>query len=408
MNRVNSIVILAIIGLLLISAQLDFTANLANAMPNLALPVITISSNGSIQTSNGSIQISLSPSAIINEGNIYVITENINDCEIDVQCSNISLLGEGNTLQTSFFNNVNSGIAIEANGVTVQNVSISGFFRGVDVKGSSNKVTGCDITAYTNYGISVEGQSNLIAENLLNDGGNSGIELSGSFNIVNANTINSIDGDGVVVDKGSSNNIVSKNLLNTQTFDIQMFGNSNTVINNTITSDGSHGIIFYDPANANVLKGNDIINNWEGLGLDTQANTIYLNNFVNNTYNVRLHFFNDTYLHYSMNVFDNGSKGNYWGDYIAKYPNAQEIGNSGVYNIPYVIDGSIIDNYPLTTPYIIVSTGAQSPTSSPNPTLSPTPTSTPTVPEFSWLVILLLFITILSLAIILRPQKKHS
>jgi nitrous oxidase accessory protein len=378
MGKISKAFALFLTVIIALSCLTLLTVKTANAIPTISLPEITILSNGSIQTSNGSIQRSLSPSAIINEGNIYVITENISDFWIDIKCSNILLLGEGNTLQTSFFNNGNSGVAIEANGVTVQNVSISGFFAGVDVKGSSNKIIGCNIRAYTNYGISVEGQSNLITENLLKDGGNSGIELFGSFNTVNANTINSIDGDGVVVDEGSNNNIVSRNLLNTQTFDIQMFGNSNSIIDNTITSDGSHGIIFYDPAKANIVKENDIINNWEGLGLDTQANTIYLNNFVNNTYNVRLHYFNDTYPPYSMNAFDNGSVGNYWSDYTAKYPNAQEIDSSGIYNIPYVILGTIVDNYPLTTPSTIGSTGIQLPTGSPNPTSSPSPTPIPT------------------------------
>jgi hypothetical protein len=31
-----------------------------------------------------------------------------------------------------------------------------------------------------------------------------------------------------------------------------------------------------------------------------------------------------------------------------KYPNASEVGNSGIGNTPYVVDSSNIDNYPLT------------------------------------------------------------
>ena len=52
-----------------------------------------------------------------------------------------------------------------------------------------------------------------------------------------------------------------------------------------------------------------------------------------------------------MNVFDNGSVGNYWSDYTAKYPNATEKGNTGIYNTSYVIVGNIADKYPLTSPY---------------------------------------------------------
>jgi hypothetical protein len=53
-----------------------------------------------------------------------------------------------------------------------------------------------------------------------------------------------------------------------------------------------------------------------------------------------------------------------------------------------------------TTP---ISTPTQNPTPNPTSTLSPTPT--PTVPEFSWLMILPLFIFMLSIAVIVKLRK---
>jgi hypothetical protein len=50
------------------------------------------------------------------------------------------------------------------------------------------------------------------------------------------------------------------------------------------------------------------------------------------------------------NVWDNSSFGNYWNDYLTKYPNASEIGNSGIGDTPYVIDAYNIDHYPLMAP----------------------------------------------------------
>jgi len=54
---------------------------------------------------------------------------------------------------------------------------------------------------------------------------------------------------------------------------------------------------------------------------------------------------------FSINTWDDGYLGNYWSDYQTKYPSAVQIGDSGVYNIPYAIDAQNIDRYPLTQPF---------------------------------------------------------
>jgi hypothetical protein len=50
------------------------------------------------------------------------------------------------------------------------------------------------------------------------------------------------------------------------------------------------------------------------------------------------------------NSWDNGSVGNYWADYLTKYPNATEIAGTGVGDTPYVLDANNVDHYPLTAP----------------------------------------------------------
>lgn len=47
--------------------------------------------------------------------------------------------------------------------------------------------------------------------------------------------------------------------------------------------------------------------------------------------------------------WDDGEIGNYWGDYTAKYPNAQVLPN-GTWDTPYVIDANNVDNHPLVNP----------------------------------------------------------
>ena len=53
-----------------------------------------------------------------------------------------------------------------------------------------------------------------------------------------------------------------------------------------------------------------------------------------------------------MNFWDNGSEGNYWSNYAQRYPNASEIGSSGIMSFPYMIDGNNSDLYPLKQPYM--------------------------------------------------------
>jgi hypothetical protein len=53
----------------------------------------------------------------------------------------------------------------------------------------------------------------------------------------------------------------------------------------------------------------------------------------------------------SANFWDNGSIGNYWIDYLTKYPNASEIGNTGIGDTPYVLDEQNVDRYPLMYPW---------------------------------------------------------
>jgi len=52
-------------------------------------------------------------------------------------------------------------------------------------------------------------------------------------------------------------------------------------------------------------------------------------------------------------IWDNGTSGNYWSDYLTRYPNASEIGNTGVGDTPFYINENNIDHYPLMEPFII-------------------------------------------------------
>jgi parallel beta-helix repeat protein len=126
-------------------------------------------------------------------------------------------------------------------------------------------------------------------------------------------------------------------------------GESNIIKENTLIYN-LNGIGLYDSAN-NQIVGNHVVGNVNfghlyshGISIiGASNNTTYHNNFLNSTYQAKItgsaNAWNDSYL------------GNYWSDYWKKYPVAIQIGDSGVNNIPYVIDAQNIDKHPLTQPF---------------------------------------------------------
>jgi hypothetical protein len=121
--------------------------------------------------------------------------------------------------------------------------------------------------------------------------------------------------------------------------------------------------------------------------------------------------------------WDNGTVGNYWSDYLKVYPNASQIGHSGIGDTPYLIQdtttyqiedangtietgiavlGTAIDHFPLLNPVPLEKPATQ-PT--PTPTAISTPTPSPEVPEFpTWIILPLLAVT----STVVLWKKRHS
>jgi parallel beta-helix repeat protein len=165
---------------------------------------------------------------------------------------------------------------------------------------------------------------------------------------------------------------ITRNMLmnNTRAIDIR-YSSNNTVIGNNITASGvtsifleyssnntitknsitkckyGSGIDFYTTSSCNRIIENTIVNNKYGIVLTdlSSNNTIFHNNFVNNTSQV--------YTYSSMNVWDDGypSGGNCWSDYngtdlhSGSYQN--ETCSDGIGDTEYAIDGYNTDHYPL-------------------------------------------------------------
>jgi hypothetical protein len=166
-------------------------------------------------------------------------------------------------------------------------------------------------------GLSLEGVTNVTVRN---------IEITGfnDFDVVLENSrvcyfFKMKADDGGVLENSSSNLITECNLV-------------------ALTEAVQPGV-YLSSSNSNKFSKNDI----EDIFLTNSNDNNFLeNNFViDNFPNVIIS---------GKNVWDNSSVGNYWNDYLTKYPNASEIGNTGVGDTPYVIDAANIDHNPLMAP----------------------------------------------------------
>jgi hypothetical protein len=81
--------------------------------------------------------------------------------------------------------------------------------------------------------------------------------------------------------------------------------------------------------------------------------SFFHNNFVDNT--IQVYIFNPNYGDIYGNIWDDGypSGGNYWSDFLTRYPSALEIDASGLWDTPYVIDSNNTDQYPIKDPIMI-------------------------------------------------------
>jgi nitrous oxidase accessory protein NosD len=179
-------------------------------------------------------------------------------------------------------------------------------------------------------GLSIEDVTNVTVRN---------IEITGfnDFDVVLENSracyfLKMKADDGVVLENSSSNLITECNLA-------------------ALTEAVQPGV-YLSSSNSNKFSKNDI----EDIFLTNSNDNNFLeNNFViDNFPNVIIS---------GKNVWDNRSVGNYWSNYLIKYPNASEIGNTGIGDTPYVINSDNIDYYPLIAPFAV----PPAPTSSPEP-----------------------------------------
>jgi parallel beta-helix repeat protein len=256
--------------------------------------------------------------------------------------------------------------------VSIQDLKITGFVESIILSNSSYCVIQGNAISNCGNGLRVENSphtsieqndfSRIISLCLL-------VDIMSNETIISANRMTSSDRAMLIY---SSNNTISGNVLGTYDGINILFGMYNTIVGNTQISGGVFGIELYQ-SSFNIISRNNIVKNERGIhggtnntifenniqengiGIDMAYNcSIYRNNFINNTKHVDFVSVQAP-KQFSIpapnaNLWDNGTQGNYWSDYQAKYPNAKEADNSGTYDTPYVPYPDNIDNHPLVKP----------------------------------------------------------
>ncbi len=191
--------------------------------------------------------------------------------------------------------------------------------------------------------------NNMIIENDVSSKNNVGILLwETDNNTVSENTISRNTIGGIYIYYCTGGNIITKNTIsNNYAFGhcgIRMWCSSGTTVSqNTISGHYRAVLVYQNPEGTyNLITENTIRNNDKGIQLSYYSydNQIHHNNLINNDIQAQDHGIG--------NMWDDGSEGNYWGDYKGKDKDKDGIGDT-----PYLTEGAAgsQDNCPLMKPW---------------------------------------------------------
>jgi len=287
-----------------------------------ALSPIYIKSDGSVGPPTAPIQ---------RNGDIYTFTNNIYR-PIVVEKDNIIINGNGRTLQPTY--SVGDGFYLSGrNNVTIQNVTVKGFWSGIFVWNSTKITLAYNSLTGNRYGLSICDSSNynkIFGSNITaNKRYGIFIYSSSNYNHILLNNITANEGDGILISFSSNyNNVYANTITNNHQsgVDVEYFSNYNSVYWNKITQNDIEGIELWVASNYNNIYENDIsANSFAGFSLleSSSNNNVSKNNVTNNGYG----FVVERSSNYNS-IYDNCiAANNYWGITLYRSLNNSISGN---------------------------------------------------------------------------------
>jgi parallel beta-helix repeat protein len=315
----------------------------------------------------------------------------------------ILLGGSGSTISGNTVSNNDFGLAFQAGGSDniISNNMFSSNDWGMKLNGGGCMVYGNRVVSNYNVGISIEASDMILRNNTVADN-------KYNFGVIGTNYLNDVDVSNIVdgrpiyywvnkdhldvpINAGylaliNSTDITIRGLnIGSNIQGILLVQTRNSSITFSNLNHNMIGLQFEQFSLNNSVSENTIANNTVGIRVSLSAyNLIFHNNFIDNENSSVI----DAKLIDPPNSWDDGypSGGNYWSDYQTRYPSATDAnsgpyqnipGSDGIWDAPYVIDGSNRDNYPI-------------------------------VPEFSSLLILPLFMIISLLFLIILHKYRRK
>ncbi|MFC1487836.1 nitrous oxide reductase family maturation protein NosD [Thermoproteota archaeon] len=302
-------------------------------------------------------------------------------------------------IQEAVDNTVEEDIVFVKSGLYFQTVIIN---KSINLIGENRETTILDgngtttiyietdnvtITGFTIQNASVSTQEGilLLYANNCNISGNRlvnntyGIDLiSSDYNIVSGNIF---EENSAGLSVSGFNNNISRNEINNCNTGIQIsYGANNTISENNLENNSANGINLYDTQSNKIIRNNIIDSGERGLLFTASHNNSFSwNNFSNNVQTFDSHYVLD-WIDISVNIWDNGSKGNYWNNYNGTDNDGDGIGDSA-----HFVYEDNQDNYPLMEPVDIS-----------------------TIPEFPSWIILPFFIVATLVVIVIRNKIRKK
>jgi len=271
--------------------------------------------------------------------------------------ANTIVVGTGGYVGASVFTVAADNVKISGFTITSVNYSASANYAyGIMIEGDKCTITGNNIVNTLSGTFCSVQSSTLIAQNNIVGNQKNGVRFYGGFNnTISGNNITGNTASGITIE-GFSDNITGNN-LSQNTIGIGLAATYSVIFRNNITENSNSGI--YLPGSDNIISANYMANNKYGIyslpsfGVSSN-NTIFHNDFVNNQQNAY------STSPYDIQIWDEGYPlgGNYWSNYSTVCPNATEIANSGIMNLPYSVCANNTDKDPLMTLFNVLNAGA--------------------------------------------------